>query len=87
MRTDMRTSFVILSLLVASAVGCIHRPPVLYSHPQKPPAAFEADKYECEVKARQILAAKYPGSTLAAALELNKEIARCLEAHGWVRQP
>ena len=82
----MKRTFLILSLCVASLVGCVRRPPVLYTHPSKPPASFEADKYECEVKARQILAAKYPGSTLAAALELNKEIARCLEAHGWVPQ-
>lgn len=70
----------------ASVAGCVRQPPVLYSHPSKAPTSFEADKYECEVKARQILAAKYPGSTLAAALELNKEIRRCLEAHGWVPQ-
>ena len=73
-------------MLVTALVGCVRRPPVLWSHPTKPPASFEADKYECEVKARQILAAKYPGSTLAAAMELNKEIARCLEAHGWVAE-
>jgi hypothetical protein len=75
-----------LILLTVLTLACVRRPPVLYTHPSKAPASFEADKYECEVKARQILAAQYPGNALALGLYLNKEIRRCLEAHGWVPQ-
>jgi len=75
-----------LILAVALTFGCVHRPPVLYVHPAEPTRSFDADKYECEVKARQILAAQYPGNYIAVGLYLNKEIRRCLEAHGWVPQ-
>lgn len=73
-------------LVLALTLACVHRPPVLYTHPSKEASSFEADKYECEVKARQILNSQYPNNPLALGLYLNKEITRCLEAHGWVPQ-
>lgn len=79
-----RTLTVLCCTTLALTAGCVRRPPVLYTHPTKPPGAFEAEKYECEVKARQIIAAQYPGNAVALGLYLNKETRRCLEAHGWV---
>ena len=81
----MKTTVVILAALLLS--GCVRRQPMLFTHPSKPTTAFEADKYECEVKARQILTSQYGNNPLAMGLYLSKEIARCLEAHGWVQQP
>lgn len=81
-----RSMLALASTCLVLATGCVRRPPMLFTHPTKPPTSFEADKYECEVKARQVLQSQYGDNPLAMGLYLDKEIIRCLEAHGWVAE-
>jgi hypothetical protein len=75
-----------LIVLAILTLACVRPRPVTWTHPAEPSRSFQADQYECEVKARQILRDKYPTSELARAMDLNKEIGRCLGALGWVPQ-
>lgn len=79
----IRRGVLVGAALVLLVAACVHRSSIVWQNPTNPAADSARDLYDCDLTAKEVIAAQYPGNSVAQGLYHRKELERCMESRGW----